>query len=73
MDGSVGVSGGVVVSVGGVDIGDDLDLFERPLKRERNMEDNVLYRMLETFDEVDVCWGEGSAVAVAFVLISLSG
>ena len=68
----------MVVSVGGVDIGDDLYLFERPPKRERNMEDNVTFRILETFDVADVGWGsssrcEGSAVAVAFVLVSLSG
>jgi len=76
MGGSVEVSGGVVVSVRGADGGDGSDFLERPLKRERSMEDNVSFRILETFGVVDARWGsrcESSAVAVAFALVSLLG
>ena len=70
-DGSVGVSGSVIVSAMGVDIGYGSDLFERMLKKERNMEENVLFRVLGTLGVVDVRWSSccvGSAVTVAFAL-----
>lgn len=50
---SVGISGGVVISVG-VDVGDGSGLFKRLLKSERNMEDNVSFRMLEMVGVVGV-------------------
>lgn len=74
-DDSVGTAGGVVLSVG-VEIGDGSVLFERLLKSERIMENNVSFRMPKTVGVTDVCWnssGEGSVVVVAFALMSLSG
>jgi len=73
--GFVGVSGGAVVLVDG---GDDSgsDLFERMLKKERSMEDNVSFRVLKTFGVADVgscSRREGSAATVAFALTSPSG
>lgn len=50
----VGISGDIVISVG-VNVGDGSGLFKRLLKNERNMEDNVSFRMLETVGVMDVC------------------
>lgn len=72
-NGSTGATSSGVVSLDGVDTGDGSDLFERMLKKERSREDNVSFRMFETLGVVAVRWSswcEGSAVAVAFSLLS---